>query len=275
MEKVDDMLEISSDYRARSLYVAERQGPAALGLLDSAYARDWGRFRMWCEARRLAPIGAEPLLVAQFLEQEADLGYSSKTLGHRLAAIGHMHRRQGAEPPLLKDHDGHIRATLLRIEQHAQIGNSLQATTTILRTVLLNISEDTLLAARDRALLALRIAGAFQLSELAALSLARIRREDNRLEIRLGKGSSKLNRNATLTIADDTVLQPVTLFDHWRSRSAIQAGQVFRQILPGERIGDAMKKDDVAEAIQARVAAAGFSDAISMRIASRKSSVHT
>jgi hypothetical protein len=50
----------------------------------AAYANDWVRFVSWCQERQVAPIAADPEIVAEFLEAEANLGYSFVTIGHRL-----------------------------------------------------------------------------------------------------------------------------------------------------------------------------------------------
>ncbi|HEX3982307.1 MAG TPA: hypothetical protein VHX12_01305, partial [Acidisoma sp.] len=148
------------------------------------------------------------------------------------------------------------------------------ATTTVLRNVLLSILDDTLAAARDRALLALRIAGAFQLSELAALSFNRIKRLETGLEIRLGSGSRRSSRRNVLTVFDDTVLQPVALLDDWLSQSQVQTGRLFRQISGDRLLGSPMTKEDIAQAIHMRATAAGYSGEALVRIKARKSSVY-
>ncbi len=257
-----------------SQYIGDHQGAAAAGLLDSAYANDWARFLAWCDARHVAPIAADPEMVAQFLESKSTLGYSPRTISHRLAAIGHMHRRHRVVPPLLHKNGGTIRATLARISSAQTNQHPLQATTTVLRSILQSIEEDTLDAARDRALLALRIAGAFQLSELASLSFNKIKREDNRLEIQLGRGTPRSRSHNVLTIFDDAVLRPLALFDEWLNQSKIETGRLFRQVYGHRSLGGPMTKQDVAEAIQARAVAAGYDGEVLNRIKARKSSVN-
>jgi site-specific recombinase XerD len=224
---------------------------------------------------QVAPIAATPEVVAQFLEAESILGYSLRTISHRLAAIGHMHRRYSAAPPLLHENGRAIRAALARIGSAQTAQHPMQATTTILRHVLQSIDEDTLEAARDRALLALRIAGAFQISELAALSFQKINREEHKLEILLGRGTPKSGRRNVLTIFDDAVLRPLALLDEWLSQSKIQTGRLFRQIYGHQYLGVPMTKHDVADAIQARALAAGYDGEVLSRINARKSSVST
>jgi site-specific recombinase XerD len=245
-------------------------------LLDKAYANDWARFLSWCDNRAVAPIAAEPDTVAGFLEAESALGCNAETIRHRLAAIGHMHRRHRALPPLLHKDGKTIRLAMARIGTAQDSRNPWRATTTILRNILLSIEDFTMEGARDRALLAIRIAGAFQISELTTLTFGKIEREDNRLEIRLGSwGSRTSGRRNVLTIIDDTVLKPVALLDAWLHQSKLQAGRVFRQISAGHVTGNAMTKQDVEAAIQARAFAAGYGDQVLNRIKARKSSANT
>lgn len=267
------MWQITSDYRERSRYVADIQGSAGVGLLDSAYANDWARFQSWCEARQFASIVAQPEIVAEFLEAESTHGYSFKTISHRLAAIGYMHRRNRALPPLLQKSGSAIRVTLARIGSDQVAPHSLQATTTILRNILETIYDDTLEAARDRALLALKIAGAFQMSELAALSLSKISWQGKQLNILLGGGHPKSGRRSALTIIDDTVFRPVKLLEDWLAQSKIQTGKLFRHVCGGI-LCNPMTKHDVSEAIQLRALTAGYDGDMLLRIKARKSAVH-
>jgi site-specific recombinase XerC len=268
------MWQITSDYRERSRYVAGAQGAAGVGLLDSAYANDWARFIAWCETRKFAPIVAQPEVVAQFLEAETAHGYSFKTISHRLAAIGYMHRRNRVLPPLLQKGGSAIRAALARIASDQVSPHSLQATTTILRSILETIYDDTLEAARDRALFALKIAGAFQMSELAALTLSKIEWQDRQLKILLGGGDPGSGRRCALTIIDDTVFRPVKLLEDWLAQSKIQNGPLFRHVYEGT-LCSPMTKHDVSEAIQLRALAAGYDGDMLVRIKARKSAVHS
>lgn len=240
--------------------------------LDTVYANDWARFVSWCDARACTPVQATPESVALFLKDEFSLGYSSSTLSHRLAAIGHMHRRCRAVPPLTQG-GGVIREALCEIAATRISPHLLQATTTVLRTVLQSIDEETLHADRDRALIALRIAGAFQLSEIATLSFSRIARQQQELMVFLGRGRASANPRSFLTIVDDSLVQPVTMLDRWLERAEITNGLIFRQIQKGAP-GQPLSKQDVAEIIERRALAAGYQGEALSRITTRKSSIN-
>jgi site-specific recombinase XerD len=240
----------------------------------AAYANDWVRFVSWCQERQVAPIVADPEIVAEFLEAEADLGYSSVTISHRLAAIGHMHRRHRALPPLLHENGGVIRRTLARVGSVHDVRRPLQATTKVLQNILRSISEDSLEGTRDRAILALRIAGAFRMSELSKLSVHQTNRDRDKLEISLGGwGSYRSARRNVLTLSDDAVVRPVALLDIWLAQSEVRSGRIFRQVTGNHATGGPMTEYHIAEVIQNRALAAGYDWEALSDIKARRSSV--
>ena len=80
--------------QARSYAGASR---AASTLL--AYTRDWKAFTLWCRERQLAPLPANPRILAVFLSAEAARGCAPPTVNRKLAVIGYAHRRAGLQPP--------------------------------------------------------------------------------------------------------------------------------------------------------------------------------
>jgi hypothetical protein len=150
----------------------------------------------------------------------------------------------------------------------------LQAATKVLQNILQSVSEDSLEGARDRALLALRIAGAFRTLELAKLSVEQIRRDGDRLEISLGGwGSRRSARRNLLTVLDDAVVQPVALMDIWLARSDVRSGRLFRQVRRNRATEAPMTEHHVAEAIQNRAFAAGYDWIVLSDIKARRPSV--
>jgi site-specific recombinase XerD len=241
---------------------------------DATYANDWVRFVSWCQERQVAPIGAEPEIVAEFLEAEANLGYSFVTISHRLTAIGHMHRRHRALPPLLHENGGVIRRTMAQVGSLYSVHRPLQATTKVLQNILHSISEDSLEDTRDRAILALRIAGAFRMSELAKLSIHQTNRDGDKLEIYLGGwGSHRSGRRNVLTFSDNSVVRPVALLDIWLAQSEVQSGRLFRQVTGNHATAAPMSEYHVAEVIQNRALVAGYDWEVLSDIKARKSSV--
>ena len=227
--------------------------------VSGAYANDWARFASWCDDHDVPSIPADPRVVAWFLEAEAALGYSVMTIGHRLSAIGHVHRLRHVLPPLSHENAGVISEAMSRIRPVPGAHRARQATTRSLRIVLRTIADDTLRDARDRALLALRIAGALREAELARLSLDRITQDEDHIRIHVGRSSQAMTEQRdAIMIANDGVLRPVALLDHWIQQSGIQSGHVFRR-LAGRRATEApMTETDIVDVIRARASAAGL-----------------
>jgi hypothetical protein len=238
------------------------------------YGKDWVRFVSWCDERKVAPIAADPNIVAEFLEAEASLGCSSIALGHRLAAIEQMHRGHQALPPLLHKDGDVIRRTLARVRFSNGVHRPLQASTNVLQNILLSVWGDSLEAVRDRALLALRIAGAFRMLELTKLSVEQMSRDGDRLEISLGGwGSRRSVRRNLLTVLDDAVVRPVTLVDLWLSGSDVRSGRLFRQVRRHRATEAPMTEHHVAKVLQDRAFAAGYDCDVMSDIKARKASV--
>lgn len=182
-----------------------------------------------------------------------------------------MHRRVCALPPLRQRNDEVIRSALAKAATPRTAQTLHQATTTVLRSILQTITESSLEADRDRGLLALRITGAFQLSELAALSFEDVAFQPGRLQIWLGQGG-RAGPRAALTIMDDTLIQPVELLERWVRRAHLASGRIFRHVA-GNRASFALNKQDVGEIIERRATAAGYAGEALARITARKSSL--
>lgn len=71
-----------------------------------AYVSDWFRFERWCTAQGHGVLPADPLVVAAYLAEAAELRdeaggqvYAPATLTRWVAAIGHRHRAAGHTAP--------------------------------------------------------------------------------------------------------------------------------------------------------------------------------
>jgi hypothetical protein len=191
---------------------------------------------------------------------ESDIGCS--TIDHRTSP--HLIRRSGDV----------INQASARVASNHGSRRPLQAATKVLQNILQSVSEDSLEGARDRALLALRIAGAFRVIELAKLSVEQISRDGDRLEIALGGWGSRLSaRRNVLTVLDDAIVQPVSLVDIWLAGSNVRSGRIFRQVRRDRATEVPMTEYHVAEALQNRAFAAGYDWIVSSDIKARRPSV--
>ena len=229
-----------------------------------AYAADWRGFLAWCEARGATPLPADPRLVAVFLAAEAARGCAPSTIGRRLAAIGHAHLQHGHLPPQRAAGAAPLLEVLAGIRRsHGRPPQRKQAADAdVLRDLLRATPGCDLRSVRDRALLAIGMAGAFRRSELVALQLDQLTREDRGLRVRFGQTKAdQEGQGEEIAIPEGRRIRPVQLLDAWLAQGAITGGAVFRRLKGGLATPDPMSDRAVARVVQARAAAAGYDPA--------------
>ena len=226
-----------------------------------AYAADWRGFLAWCEERGTDPLPADPRLVAVFLAREAARGCAPATVGRRLAAIGYAHLQHDLPPP----QHGPGAAALLEVmagirRSHGRPPQRKQAADAdVLRDLLRATAGEDLRSVRDRALLAIGMAGAFRRSELVALRLDQLTREPRGLRVRFGQTKAdQEGRGEEIAIPEGRRIRPVHLLEAWLAQGAITGGAVFRRLKGGLATPDPMSDRAVARVVQARAAAAGY-----------------
>jgi integrase len=198
-----------------------------------AYASDWRRFSAWCLARGLATLPADPRAVAVFLSCEASPGRAPSTIGRRLASIGYFHRRAGLQPPQAREGAAAIVEVMAGIRRRHGIApiRKHAADADVLRDILHAIHGDDPRDARDRALLAFGMAGAFRRSELVALRLEDVRcvPEGLRVTIRRGKTDQE-GAGTVIAIPEGRHIRPKALLETWLARAGISDGFLFRRL---------------------------------------------
>jgi len=227
-----------------------------------AYAADWRRFDQWCTARSLDTLPADPRVVAVFLAAEADAGAAPVTIGRRLAAIGWMHRRAGFQPPQAREGAAAILEVVAGIRRSHGVApvRKQAADADVLRDMLRAIPGEDLRSVRDRAVLAVGMAGAFRRSELVALRWSDLERvpEGLRLTIRRGKTDQE-GAGVTIAIPEGRRLRPKALLKEWIARGGITDGFLFRRLTAAGLVTPAPMSDrSIARLVQARAADAGY-----------------
>ncbi len=243
-----------AEVEAAKAYAAASRAPGT----RRAYATDWRGFLAWCRERGAMPLPADPRLVAVFLAREAARGCAPPTVGRRLAAIGHAHLQHGHLPPQRAAGAAALLAGIRR--SHGRPPARKQAADAdVLRDLLRAIPGDDLRSVRDRALLAIGMAGAFRRSELVALRLDQITREARGLRMRFGQTKAdQEGRGEEIAIPEGRRIRPVQLLDAWLAQGAITDGVVFRRLKGGLATPAPMSDRAVARVVQARAAAAGY-----------------
>ena len=227
-----------------------------------AYLSDWVIFTAWCDARGIEALPANPAAVATFLASEAEAGVKASTISRRLAAIGYMHKGHGHNPPQLSVGAQAIRDVLAGIRRTHGVRKTRKraADADMLRDMLHSIEGDEPRAVRDRALLALGMAGAFRRSELVALQLGDVAMVPEGIRILIGKSKTdQEGEGVEIAIPEGSRIKPKQLLLEWVTLAGFSDGPVFRKLTPQGRItAKPMSDRGVALVVKARAEAAGY-----------------
>jgi len=227
-----------------------------------AYESDWAIFLAWCDGRSIEPIPAAPAAVALFLASEADAGIRPSTIGRRLAAIGYIHRTKGYDPPQNVAGSQAIRDVLAGIRRTHGVRKMRKRAVgaDMLRKMLASIEGNEPRAVRDRALLAVGMAGAFRRSELVAIQLNEIFMVPEGIRILIAKSKTDQEGvGAEIAIPEGSRIKPKALLIDWVRLAKFQDGPVFRKLTPQGRItAKPMSDRSVAIVVKIRAQAAGF-----------------
>jgi integrase len=241
--------------------------PPTAAPAGGVYANDWARFLSWCDEYHVPPIVAEPKTIARFLEAESELGYGLPTIRHRLSAIGRMHKLHDAPLPLSHKDAEVIHSVMRGIQSTYRKQRPRHATTKLLQYVLHSIAEDSLEDVRDRALLGLRIAGAFRVAELARLTFEQI--TGNSRQIQIDVGGQRYDHRGLVTIFDDGAIRPLRLLNSWIVQSGVQDGSIFREVVDDCATRRSLSDMQIVDVVQARAAAAGYGYQLEREVQSR------
>lgn len=227
-----------------------------------AYESDWTIFLAWCDSRSIEPVPAAPAAVALFLASEADAGIKPSTIGRRLAAIGYIHRTKGYDPPQSVAGSQAIRDVLAGIRRTHGVRKVRKRAVgaNMLGEMLAAIEGDDPRAVRDRALLAIGMAGAFRRSELVAIQLDEIFMVPQGVRILIAKSKTDQDGIGTeIAIPEGRRIRPKALLIDWVRLAGFREGPVFRKLTPQGRItAKPMSDRGVAIVIKARAQAAGY-----------------
>ena len=265
-------------------YVARASADATL----RAYQSDWRLFCAWCAENGYRSLPATPATVAAFLTLLAETGFvpdkprrgkggcvlppkspvplTRSTIGRRLAAIVFAHRAADCEPPTSQPDAARLDKAMRAIRRDKRDdlpGRKRAADGDVLRDMLRSVTGNDLRGYRDRALLAIGMAGAFRRSELVAITVSRVSEDIRGLLVRIA--SSKTDQEGkghTVAIPDGRRLEPIRHYRAWLDKAGIESGSVFRKLTPQGRLTDKpMSAQGVALVVKAAATAAGYSPA--------------
>jgi integrase len=263
-------------------YVARASAEATL----RAYQSDWRLFCAWCAESGYRSLPATPATVAAFLTLLAERGFvpqtpqqsrggraavakplGRSTIGRRLAAIVFAHRAAGVDPPTHQPDAARLDKAMRAIRRDKRDdppGKKRPADGDVLRDMLRTIDGEDLRSYRDRALLAIGMAGAFRRSELVAITIGRVSDDTRGLLVRVPTSKTdQEGRGHSVAIPDGRRLEPVRHYRAWLEKAAIDSGPVFRKLTPQGRLtAHPMSAQGVALVVKAAARSAGYPEAL-------------
>jgi integrase len=234
---------------------------ATSGATRIAYESDWRAWVAFCTERGACPLPGHPGVVAAFLSAQADAGRKASSIGRSAASIAYHHKQAGIDPSPtamagVKAVMKGIRRTLgtTPTKKHA-------ATADIVMRMLAQCG-DNLIGKRDRALIAIGMAGAFRRSELIALTTddIEVTKEGLLITIRRSKGDQE-GAGQVVSLPHGHHIRPVEALTSWLDSAGIteSGGVLFKPIKLGGRIVDKpMRGSDVARVVKKLVGRAGL-----------------
>ena len=257
---------------------------AARGLLalarapstQRAYNSDWRIFEAWCREADLPALPAHPATVAMFVAAQAVAGRKPSTLARRVAAIAQRHKAHEHGRP--QDHpQAQVLAGVLSGAARSsgrRPSRKRAADADVTRDMLKACAGASLRAHRDRALVALGMAGAFRRSELVALRLSDLTWRDEGVDVLVR--SSKADQEGAgqvVAVLDGARLSPVTHLRAWLLAAGLigtdgtvpegeSEREVFRRISRRDQLVDTGMSDrGVALVVKQLAAVAGYDPA--------------
>jgi integrase len=239
-----------------------------------AYRSSWALFVSWCADNDYAALPASPMTVAAYLTDLAENGseatghkaLAKSTLKKKLSAIVFAHRVADQLPPTHQPgaHElDRVMAGIRRDRAAQPKARKRAAPADILEAMLEAIPGGDLRAVRDRAVLAIGMAGALRRSELVAIQREHVTldRRGIVLEIPVSKTDQE-GKGHTIAIPRSAGIDAVGHLERWLDVTQIMSGPVFLKLTPQGRLGrTAMSAQGVALIVKAAVAGAGLDPA--------------
>jgi site-specific recombinase XerD len=195
--------------------------------------------------------------IAAYFADLADRGVSAATVNGHASAIGWAMRQAGAEPIF---RDERVQTVLRGIRRTigAPAKGKDPATAGIVSQIVRHIPAG-LKGKRDRALILIGFAAALRRSELVALDVEDVRREQDGVVLTIRRSKTDQEGfGAEIAVPDGMKLKPVAALDAWIAAAKIDSGPIFRSFAQNGAIGDRLGAQSVAHIVKRRAAAAGL-----------------
>jgi len=247
-------LALLRDSTAAQDFARESLAPAT----RRAYQTDAAVFMEWCRGRGVAPLPANPEIVAAFLAHEAERGLRASTISRRAAGIRLLHRAAGHESPTGSEI---VKSTLKGIRRSLGVAPEPKAPATAdIVLDMVRYCPESLRGVRDRALLLFAFASACRRSELSALCVADLAEvpEGLRVLIRRSKGDQE-GQGQEIAVVRGRRACPVEALGCWIEVAGITEGPVFRRMRRGGVVlADPLRPQGVAQVVKRYAERAGY-----------------
>ncbi len=239
----------------------EARGYMAASRADNtvrAYRSDWNLFSTWCADHAVSPLPASPETIAVYLAEGART-LKVSTLTRRCSAISIAHQMSGLESPTR-----HIivRTTMAGIRRSKGTAPAQKAPVlpVHLRSMMGGL-PDTVVGARDRAMVLLGFAAALRRSELVGLDTEDINDTSDGLVVTIRR--SKVDQEGQghkigVPYGSNPETCPVRALRAWLSCSGIETGPLFRATNHGRVLDARLSGRSVALVIKRSAKTAGY-----------------
>lgn len=238
-----------------------REGPEIGPNTERALKADLRLFTGWCAERGAQALPARAETVAAFVDDMAG-SRAPATVRRYVASIDRVHRVNGhdarlASPP--------VRRALARVRRSAAERRDRAAGLTWERCrQLIEASGDSLIDARNRALLAVAYDTLLRRGVLTALEVSDLLPQAPGGTVLRVRTDARNGREESVRLAPDTV----RLVCAWLSASGIEGGRLFRSVAKGGNAGGPLPPGQVSRIFKAMARQAGFPEAVARRISS-------
>lgn len=207
-------------------------------------------------------LPATPSMIASYLESFAAI-LNPRTLARRLIALRHWHTYQGFPDPTTHPAIKKTMTGILRV--HGKPKDKARAITPdeLARIHKYLINQDSLVAARDDAILQIGFFGALRRSELVAIHYEHIAWDKSGIEILLPTSKTDPTHEGQYCAIPygNNTLCPILALKNWLERSQIKSGAIFRRITRGDQLGqDALTPLSVNHLLKKNADNAGLPD---------------
>lgn len=223
-----------------------------------AYRKAMRAFALWCEAKAVTSLPAEPGTVAAYLTARMKDGAKASSLSVILSAIRHYHREGGHGSPTDADGVKNVMRGIRRTIGTAPV-QKLPATAECVSVMLSHMPRD-LAGLRDRAIILLGMAGAFRRSELAAIDVGDLAFTADGLDVSVRSSKTdQEGQGALIAVPHGRTLRPVEAVKAWLDTAGLVEGPLFRPVSKSGKVAqDRLTDRSIAAIVKGYAARAGL-----------------